>query len=449
MMPDRFDQKLAQILEVSEPESELRPGWEARVTAAISASGLVGKETKPMRRFAYAVAFLLMMGLVATGVFTHSRPTDAKALLISAAEAMEAAKTIHVVGQPNGGGEHPWGVLSPEPYEEWISPVASRHDIRSEDGRLFYSMVTDTAAGEIRICSPPTRWFPNGVVMVYRVGKDCAKEALARERQRFLDGTLMVKESSGEEPVRVLREETTRGRRVQVLEVNYGTTSAGEAVGTVEYDIDLANGHLLGLRQYGPESAGKPLTADMHTVEYDVEVPAGTFALNPPANAVVLAGQFELREGGDYSLTSSWEVPIHYHVKPTAIWHVAASVGGEVSAAVDGSLATAWISPGDQRPGMWFEVRFDVPVSAFEVIVGHAPSHFGKGKGWPRGATVSYTSDGVTWQAAYTGQAEERHPLLGLFDGVKQVKAIRITLTTPSDDPWRISEIELYGSPKK
>ena len=98
MMPDRFDQKLAHLLEASEPESELWPGWEARVTAAVSAAGLVGKERKPMRRFAYAVAFLLVMGLAAAGVFTRFRQPDPKALLISAAEAMETAKTVHVWG---------------------------------------------------------------------------------------------------------------------------------------------------------------------------------------------------------------------------------------------------------------------------------------------------------------------------------------------------------------
>jgi len=448
-MPERIDERVRKTWDQAQPP--MSPDWQERATRSVMAAlpqtpgRLLRKGTSMKRRLAYALAFLLVIGLATAGVFSHSRMPDAKSILISVAQAMEEAKTIHVVGQPNGGGEHPWGTLLPMKYERWLSPTASRHDIYSEAGLLVNSTVTDAARGEMRTCSGPDPWFPKGVVTVYPVGKEAAKKILAVERQMFLDGMLRTQMMAGKGTKAVLlREETRKGQRVRVMEV-----SLGESVGTIEFDVAGDTGYLLGMRQYGPESAGKPLTANMHTVEYNVPIPPETFVVSPAPGAAVLEGRYELREGGNYSLTGPGGFAGPDLFKPSSAWHASSSVGGDTAAAIDGDTKTVWSSGRGQQAGMWFQVAFDEPISVRQVLVLQAGGFGSPSNERPRGGAVGYSCDGQTWQDAYTGQADEKVPLMGYLNGVKRVRAIRITLTAASEQPWSIGELQVYGPQPK
>jgi len=138
---------------------------------------------------------------------------------------------------------------------------------------------------------------------------------------------------------------------------------------------------------------------------------------------------------------------------------------------------------------MWFEVRFDAPVSAHKLLVhsywdelaewaglaaleavpatdaraGDTSAHSGAGGGMagepdtdvsrvgtgcPLGAQVSITTDGATWEDVLTGQATAEMPIYANFGRIREILGIRITLTqTTDEEPWSIAEINLFGPP--
>ena len=246
------------------------------------------KESRPMKRLAYATAFLVVIGLVAAGLLTRPHQPDGRALLISAAQAMEEAKTIHVRGRPNVGSKDPWGELGDMSYERWYSLEGSREHMYHSDGTLLRARASNVALGLSWSYGADQEQF-----LVYSIGSEDLALATERARRRLFEGKLWAFRDIEQGHQVTTRTGDRNGKRVTIVEVEHAD------VGTVEYYIDPPTGHLLGLRQFGPESVGKPVVADMETVEYGIPIPADVFAFNPPRGAKIMEGYFEVRRPGD------------------------------------------------------------------------------------------------------------------------------------------------------
>ena len=456
------------------PSAELLPTVLAQAQAARQSANTqtvgraclrmpAGNERKTMKKLAYALAFLIVIGLLAGGLLIKPDRPDGRSLLISAAQAMEEANTIYVRGRPNIGGTNagvpapPWGFLGEGHYEHWYSPEGSRHDIYDADGNLDYSSVMDVASGIAWIWSLPSQWFPDGLVTTYPIGTEALADIVEHARQRYLDGELCFADDIERANQVTTYKAERNGRQVTVVEVDQGMDPSGLPVGTVEFYIDPATGHLLGLRQYGPDSHGKPLTADMEIVEYGIEFPSDIFDFNPPPGVVMLEDDFEIREGGGYCLHTPASFPGPWKLTPTDAWHVSASNTAwptKPEFTIDGDPDACWSAKGTrslQEPGMWFQLDFDAPVRVSKLRVQHGPWAFGQrgpAEGWPRGIQISATYDGVTWEGIYTGQASSELSAYGHLGASPEILGLRFELAEYSDEePWTISEIALYGRP--
>jgi hypothetical protein len=417
------------------------------------------KERRPMRRLAYALSFAIVVGLVAGGLTLKPDRPDGRALLMSAAEAMAEVKTIYVRGRATvgAGDDAPWGKIDDGYYEAWYSPAGTRHDSYDAHGNLGHSSVDDVASGVAWSCSPrPSPWFPDGVVTTYRVGTEHLALMTEHARESYLQAELRFAREPEEHPVLSTRTALWNGRRVTVVEQDIGADARGPQ-GTWEWYLDPSTGRLLGMNRYGPESHGKPLTGSTEVVEYGIDIPSSIFELDPPPGAAVLEDDFEIQgQGccfdGPASFNSTWKLT------PTDSWHVSASGNTwptKPQFAVDGDPQTRWTARGRyrlQEPGMWFQLDFDTPVGVAKLLVNHGPwGFFGPdepAEGWPRGLKISATYDGVTWEDVYTGAASPDMSAYGHLGASPEILGLRFELTEYSDEePWTISEIELYGRP--
>ncbi len=414
------------------------------------------KEIKPMKRLVFVAVLLIVIGLLAGGLLTRHAPPDGRSLLIGVAEAMEQAKTIYVRGRPNVSniGDPPWGRLGEGYYENWYSPEGSRHDLHDAEGNLLYSSIMNVASGVACFWQAPSHWFPSGVATTYSVGTEDLRLSVRSARETYLNGELRIARLIDEGRAFTTREGVWNGTEVTVVEVDHGITSSGLPRGTGEFYLDPRTGHLLGLRQYGPETHGKPLTADMQIAEYGIDIPASTFDLDAPAGTVMLEDDFEIRERGNYCLQTPASFSGPWKITPAQAWHASASTSASPTkpgSAIDGNPETCWTGRGGQypqEPGMWFQLDFDTPVRVSKLRVEHVPFH-SRGEGWPRGLQISATCDGVTWEDIYTGQADSDLPAYGHLGASPEILGLRFDLTEYSDEePWTISEIKLYGRPQ-
>ncbi len=452
---------------------------------------MLGREDRKMTRLVYALGFLALIGAVMTGMFTRSRPPDAQSILVGAAQAMEDAKTIHIRGRASGRSPegYPWGQISENSYEQWYTPRGSRMDSRDSEGNLISSAGHDIESGRAWTYGWYDQWFGGrGVFKVFQVAREHLERADVRSRERVLEGERWFANSVHSGAPTRKRPGAWRGRRVTVLEIQRQTPD-GDPLGTTEVYLD-DRGRLLGYRAYSPPEYGRTLTAEMELVEYDVEPPADLFAMVAPPGVPVIedfAEPYPGEEIVEVDYFSSSYGP-RYRVAPSPAWRARASssaVGSRPEAAIDGDYDTRWTARGRRSPqeaGAWLEVLFDTPVSANKLLAHNyrdrwaelsapgpaaAPAtggpHAGTGagasgpalveesrwgSGWPRGAQVSITTDGVAWEEVVTGQAAADRPLYANFGGVRDILGLRIMLTEPCDEePWSIAEINLYGPP--
>jgi hypothetical protein len=413
-----------------------------------------------MKRLAFVAVFLIITGLVVGGVLIKPDRPDGRSLLISAAQAMEEAKTIYVRGRPNvsHNDSPPWGELGEGYYEHWYSPDGSRNDRYDPDGNLTGSTVMNVGSGMAWTWNPPSLWFPDGLVTAYPIGTEVLTDIVDHARQRYLQGALSFASDTEEGQAFATRNGTRDGEVVTVVEIDYGIDPSGLPRGTVEFYLGAPAGRLLGLRQYGPESHGKPLTADMEIVEYGVDIPASIFDFSPPPGALVLEGDFELREEGNYCLLSAGGFRGPDELAPTAAWHASGSHTvrpTDPAFAIDGDSGTGWTAQGSahlQQPGMWFQLDFEAPVRVSRMMIQHTPFGSGPAPGWPRGVQVSASTEGITWEDVCTGPADADSPAFAYFGSARtapQVVAIRLTLTEVCDEEsWTIREIRLDGPPQ-
>jgi hypothetical protein len=483
MMDDRCENELGELLESGDPVRPPRAGARSRALGAMQRSApqgpadslldrILGKGEKKMRRFAYAVAFLVLMG-AAAGVFTRSRPVDGRALLISAAQAMEEAQTIHLRGQ--GSRWTPEGHRMSEGWHEvWCSPQGSRKNYYDAEGNLENVWARDAESGMAWHYSAHTRWFPEGIVTVYHATPSEMAASVAFELDLYLRPDLDFAQEEAWGNAVTVSEGERDGRAVTIVEVIV-RNSAGETYLTKEYEIDPATGRLLSSRAYGADSEGRPPLWRREILDYGAPVPTSLFEFESPPGPIEIEG-YITRHSSGITLPNAYFM-IGLALEPTDTYHATpfAGSGSAPQLAIDGDKTTAWTGRGKhhlQEPGMWFQVDFEEPVSASRLTVHHAEdpglgpleppappengprttgggmgggSQYSAGADWPRGLQVSITTDGRTWEDVPTGVTSSDLPTGALFGSAREIVGVLLTLTESSDEaPWSITEIRLY-----
>jgi len=249
-----------------------------------------------MRRLAYAVAFLLVIGLAAAGVFTRSRPPDGKALLISAAQAMEEARSVHVFGHGNvPDATSPSGMrLDPEQTELWDSVGEWGTARRDVDHGNMSTWGIDLDKRE--------EWYYHsdaGILYVAdltpvlsqatAVVRAKAEEGLHSEAARVPKYLRDIHES--------VQVETRDGRRIAVITYTGMNELAPDALGRelaerYVFEVDMATNHLLSSKRYvRAEGSEEQLLETTDRVEYDVPIPTDI-----PEGAKVVTATAEVEE---------------------------------------------------------------------------------------------------------------------------------------------------------
>jgi hypothetical protein len=486
MMDDSFEKELGELLESGDPVRPLPADARSRAVGAMQRSAaqgaatplidhILGKGEKKMRRFAYAVAFLVLMGAAATGVFTRSRPADGRALLTGAAQAMEQAQTIHMRGHgSNWTSEGIW--MSEDSYELWCSPQGSRMIWHDPRGNLTAAWVLNAELGMAWHYLADTSSFPEGIVTVYYATPG---EVAASLEDRLDIYYLKPEPMFGQEGAWgnevTVREGERDGSAVTVVVVMVEDPS-GATIATKEYEIDPATGHLLSYQSYGADSDGRPPIEFKEVLDYGSPVPASLFEFESPPGAIEIEG-YVVRDTSVIDLPNAYFMP-GYMLESTETWHAtafASSGSATPQLALDGDKTTAWTGRGEhhlQEPGMWFQLDLEKPVSASRLTVHHAGDYalgpfeppappedepgttgggmvggpwYAAGADWPRGLQVSITADGRTWEDVPTGLAASDRPAGALFGTSREIVGVRLALTESSDEaPWSITEIRPY-----
>lgn len=427
-----------------------------------------------MKRLAFAGVFLIIAGLLAGGLLTKAKPPDGRSLLISAAQAMEMAETIHMQGQGSKGT--PEGTrLDEDSFEEWCSPEGSRMDIYDPQGNLKYAWVHNVALGIVWYYDANMPWFPQGVVTVYHATPEEVAALVGRQRERYVQPELdFAREQQWGNTVTV-HEGQRNGRTLTVVQVKV-ENSSGETMLTKEFEIDPATGYLLSSRAYGADSDGKLLLGFRDVLEHGAPIPSSFFEFDPPAGVIEIEGRVARYDFG-IDLPNAYFAG--YELEGAGTWHASASASSESTRpgfAIDGDRKTRWTGRGEhhlQEPGMWFQLNFDEPVSASRITVHHGEDYglgpfeppsesaeevprttgggmssgpsYAIGTDSPRGLQVSVTSNGRTWEDVPTGPAAGDRPACALFGAPRQITGVRLILTDSSDEaPWSITEIRLY-----
>jgi len=440
------------------------------------------------RRLAYAMGFLAAMVFVAAGVSIRSQPVDGQALLISVAEAMAEAETVHLWGHHSKGSPE-GSVMSENSYEEWWSPHGMRSETRDPQGKLLGVRVHNVESGMVWYYSNLTgssEWFAEPIVTVYRAKPVEVATTLEVRRERMLEPQLRFAEEKAYGNEVVVREKERDGKAVTIAELTRRDDAGAVFLKTV-YEIDPATNRLLSAHTSGPDCLGNPPLSFFEVLDYGSSFPASMFEFEIPAGAVVMDGNVQHYGDNIIVLPSGLLGFSEWCWLPTRDdWRACASPesgSSDPRAIVDGDRMTGWTGRGRhhlQERGMWVQVDFGSPVSASMLTVHHAPDpvlgcgaepevaarsgdapktrgaigggagppvgqFYMDGAGWPRGLQVSITSDGESWEDVPTGLTRSHRPTGAVFGSIRQIQGIRLTLTESSDEAsWSITEIRLH-----
>jgi hypothetical protein len=291
MKNEEFDIRFAQALEQSLPP--FSPQVKARAVEGMAAVATRAsrKETRPMRRLAYVMAFLLVIALVAAGAFTRSRPPNGKALLISAAQAMESARSVRLVGHGCIGDKtSPSGMkMMPEQWDStWSFSASERRMERRIEWRKGGPQRNSTGGrpvhrtwgidlDENKLWSYDSRTgicYTADITAVASLAAVVVRSAAKREEKKLpampipdLDWLVDRHES--------VRMETRGGREIAVITYTGTNTLTSPPLAERHvFEVDTATNHLLGRKRYvRAEGSEEQLIETIDLVEYDVPVP--------------------------------------------------------------------------------------------------------------------------------------------------------------------------------
>jgi len=282
------------------PSAELLPAVLAQAQARRQTTE-TQKETRTMKRLAYAVAFLIIAGLLAGGLLTKARPPDGRALLISAAEAMEEAKTIHVVFRgTEAAPDSPTGFrMMPGRGEMWLSDrtVALRYVDSAGELLLASYLDCDTALWWVYDRSKQSLYEANLGAVRERLPQIVAKVS-RRFRGEQLVEMMTTEYPDAQESVSTERHE---GRLVRVVTFVYTHSKQPRHITARRvFEVDPETARLITARRYAKvEGAPEELIDSLDKVEYDVPMPPGLAEPRCPNDTQTIETSVTLEETSD------------------------------------------------------------------------------------------------------------------------------------------------------
>ena len=290
-MLEPFEEELGELLDTAHPAATLSEGWQGRARARMAAVTRRAnrKERRSMRRLVYAMAFLLVIGLAVAGVFTRSRPPDAKALLISAAEAMEEAGSVHMLvhGTEMPYSESPvWMRMSPGYTELWVGPRAESATWVSSDGMVNATMGDNLDTGEVWSYSARMggKMYVADMRPLGAKAERIVRKNLEETLAMFVNGQLgLGRDLHLKNMTESVTTEVRNGREVNLVayegDTNVRYTGETEAQGRpvrlrYVYELDAASGRLLSYRRYASvPGVDEQLVGASEVIDYDVPLP--------------------------------------------------------------------------------------------------------------------------------------------------------------------------------
>jgi glucosylceramidase len=109
--------------------------------------------------------------------------------------------------------------------------------------------------------------------------------------------------------------------------------------------------------------------------------------------------------------------------------------------AVDGDASTRYSTGTGQVPGQYLQVDFGRPIDASQVVFDTGAST----GDYPRGYTVTTSTDGVNWTTAASGQGTGQFTTVTLTGA--PVRYVRMTLTASTGSWWSVADFRAYTSP--
>ena len=108
---------------------------------------------------------------------------------------------------------------------------------------------------------------------------------------------------------------------------------------------------------------------------------------------------------------------------------------------MDGDASTRYSSGTGQAPGQYLQVDFGRAIPARRVVFDAGTST----GDYPRGYTVTTSSDGVTWNTAVASARRQRPVHDGPLTGAP-VRYVRLTLTASSGSWFSVADVRAYTS---
>ena len=120
-------------------------------------------------------------------------------------------------------------------------------------------------------------------------------------------------------------------------------------------------------------------------------------------------------------------------------WTATADPGADSAAsAVDGDASTRYTTGTAQASGQYLQVDFGRTVAARQVVFDTGVST----GDYPRGYTVSVSTDGVNWSTAASGQGTGQFTAVNLSGA--PVRYVKMTLTASSGSWWSVADVRAY-----
>jgi len=141
-------------------------------------------------------------------------------------------------------------------------------------------------------------------------------------------------------------------------------------------------------------------------------------------------------------LQQSFPMPL----KNRKAWKLTASHrGANVSAAVDGKIATRWDTGTPQRPGMWFQIELPEPATIQAIRLDSRRS----ARDYPRGWRVQVSMDGRDWSDP-VAEGKGDNPVTEIEFTPVKARHIRITQTGSVNGLyWSIHELDIFTAPSR
>jgi len=255
-----------------------------------------------MRRVAFALASLIIIGILSAGLLIKPGRTDGRGLLITAAQAMEEAKTVHAIGYVGAAPPtHVGDKIAPNglsddtgTYEQWYSADGMRYIRYDQDGRLEQAQCTNVASGVHRMCYPRRKQ-----VAVYRLGTEIARKVVESTRLNLVDGEAEIDEQMQSLGITEIttRRERRNGRDVTIISLPIAKDQLGKVTKAREYALDTATGRQLSVRVLCLDGQVMRILGG-YTFDYDLQAPAALFQHHGKPGFAEVESEFRVSEDG-------------------------------------------------------------------------------------------------------------------------------------------------------